>query len=230
MLSPLGGTASLDKLAYEKIKDAILTFHFLPNQALIEGELAAQLGISKTPVRDALMQLEREGLVSRIPFKGTYVSDLNNQDMADIYEIRIVLEGLAIRTAIDNLTEKDFARLEDLINEHDQALKRREFPKASRINGDFHNLIISRCPNIRLQKTLLLLDDHLKRYRLLSIAQGKRMEKSIPEHRAIFTALKNRDAGKAEEAMRSHLHSAMKDLYNQDFSELEQMLSKTPEG
>jgi DNA-binding GntR family transcriptional regulator len=229
MLSPLGGTSSLDKLAYEKIKDAILTFHFLPNQALIEGELAVQLGISKTPVRDALMQLEREGLVSRVPFKGTYVSDLNNQDMADIYEIRIELEGLAIHTAIQNLTDEDFSRLEGLIEEHDLALKRREVARASKINGEFHNLIISRCPNQRLQKTLLLLDDHLKRYRLLSIAQGKRMEKSIPEHRAIFDALKKRDAGSAEKAMRSHLESAMKDLYNQDFSELEQILSKAPD-
>ncbi|MHC1783675.1 MAG: GntR family transcriptional regulator [Anaerolineaceae bacterium] len=229
-LSPLGGTASLDKLAYDKIKDAILTFHFLPNQALIEGELASQLGISKTPVRDALMQLEREGLVSRVPFKGTYVSDLNNQDMADIYEIRGVLEGLAIRLSINNLTDEDFDHLEALVEEHDQSLKRREVANVSRINSDFHNLIISRCSNPRLQKILLLLDDHLKRYRLLSIAQGTRLEKSVPEHRAIVSALKERDPIKAEEAMKSHLESAMKDLYNQDFTELEQILSKTPAG
>ena len=227
-LTPLGETASLDKLAYEKIKDAILSFHFLPNQALIEGELATQLGISKTPVRDALMQLEKEGLVTRIAFKGTYVSDINNQDMADIYEIRGVLEGLAIRLAAEHLTDQDFKHLERLIEDHTVALKNREVARVSKINSEFHNVIINRCTNTRIQKTLLNLDDHLKRYRLLSIAQGLRLEKSIPEHQAIYDALKKRDALKAEEAMKEHLQSAMKDLYNQDFTELEQIISKTP--
>ncbi len=98
-LIPLVDTPSLDKLAYDQIKEAILTFQFLPNQALIEGELASQLGISKTPVRDALMRLEKEGLVVRMPYKGTYVSDVNNQDMSNIFQIRMALEGLAIRLA-----------------------------------------------------------------------------------------------------------------------------------
>ena len=115
-LSPLKDSPSLDKLAYEKIKEAILTFQFLPNDALVEGELASQLGISKTPVRDALMRLEKEGLVTRIPYKGTYVSDINNQDMANIFTIRIVLEGLAIHLATELLTEDDFQQMQKLIS------------------------------------------------------------------------------------------------------------------
>ena len=99
-LTPLEESPSLDKLAYERIKDAILSFQFLPKQALVEGELAVQLGISKTPVRDALMRLEKEGLVSRVSYKGTFVADINNQDMQNIFMIRIVLEGLATRLAV----------------------------------------------------------------------------------------------------------------------------------
>ena len=225
-LEPVEEATSLDKLAYDKIKDAILTFHFLPNQALIEGELAEQLRISKTPVRDALMRLEKEELVTRVPFKGTYVSDVNNQDMADIYEIRSVLEGLAIRMAVNNLTDEDFARMDKLIEDHDKALKQKEVAVVSNINSEFHSIIIQKCPNARLRKYLYQLDDQLKRYRLLSIAQGVRLEKSIPEHKAILNALKERDALKAEEAMKDHLISAMKDLYTQDFTELEQLLLK----
>lgn len=224
VLSPLKENASLDKLAYEKIKNAILTFQFLPNQALIEGELAAQLGISKTPVRDALMQLEREDLVTRVPFKGTYVSDINKQDMADTYEIRIVLEGLAIHLATKSLTEDDLKHLERLLEEHDHALKQHEIVNVSQINSDFHSIIIKCCSNPKLIKNLHLLDDSLKRYRLLSIAQGNRLEKSVPEHRAILEALKKRDAEAAEKAMKFHLQSAMQDLYTQDFAELERKL------
>lgn len=226
-LSPLTDSPSLDKLAYEKIKEAILNFQFMPNQALVEGELAAQLGISKTPVRDALMQLEKEGLVTRVPFKGTYVSDINNQDMVDIFVIRIALEGLAVKLAVDHLTEEDFSQLEELIGSHENALKLRELSSVMKINNQFHSIIIQRCSNPRLVKMLAMVDDHLKRYRLLSIAQGVRSEKSVPEHRAILEALRKGEARKAEEVMRRHLESAMKDLENQNFSELEQRLHNT---
>lgn len=225
-LKPLRDNASLDKLAYERIKDAILSFDFMPNQVLVEGELASQLKISKTPVRDALMRLEKEGLVIRIPFKGTYVSDISNQDMADTYEIRIALEGLAIRLATEFITEDDLQHLEKLMERHTEALEQRNVPKAMQINGEFHGTIINRCKNQRLVENLILLDDHLKRYRLLSIAQGLRLEKSVPEHRHIYEALNERNAQKAEAAMKEHLKSAMQDLYQQDFSELEKLVAK----
>jgi DNA-binding GntR family transcriptional regulator len=223
-LTPLTDAPSRDKMAYEKIKEAIQTFRFLPNQALIEGELAAQLGISKTPVRDALMRLEKEGLVTRVPFKGTYVTDISNQDMADLYMISIALEGLAIQLATDSLTEEDFRQLDELIQAHEKALKTKDVLNGLRYNREFHSIIINRSANPHLVTNLAWLDAHLNRYRLLSIAQGFRSEKTIPEHAKILEALKERDARKAEEAMRSHLESAMKDLYNQDFSELEQAL------
>lgn len=227
-LSPLSEPPSLDKLAYEKIKQAILTFQFLPNQALVEGELAAQLGISKTPVRDALMRLEKEGLVTRVPYKGTYVSDINNQDMANIFQIRIVLEGLAVRLAVEALDEEDFSRMQVLITEHARAIHDRDVLATSRINSDFHNVIIQHCSNERLIQMLHNLDDHLKRYRLLSISQGMRSDKSVPEHQAILDAAQKRDADAAELAMKQHLFSAMEDLYDQNFEELEQQLHGAP--
>jgi DNA-binding GntR family transcriptional regulator len=226
VLKPLHETVSLEKLAYDRIKDAILTFGFMPNQALVEGDLALQLGISKTPVRDALMRLEREGLVSRIPFKGTYVSDINNQDMADIYTIRAVLEGLAIRLATEFITPEEIERLDELTNQHAIALSQKDFSGVAKINAEFHGIILRKCNNQRLIKNLEDLDDLLKRYRLLSIVQGVRLEKSVPEHKAIVAALKEHDPLKAEMAMKEHLQSAMKDLYKQDFSELELLVSK----
>ncbi|MDX9865900.1 MAG: GntR family transcriptional regulator [Anaerolineaceae bacterium] len=223
-LTPLNDNLSLDRLAYEKIKEAILNFHFLPNQALVESELATQLGISKTPVRDALMRLEKENLVSRIPYKGTYVSDISNQEMVNIFQIRIELEGLAIQLATPNLQEEDFVQMEKLVEAHAAALAKRNIPLVSQINSQFHNTIIQRCSNPMLIDLLLYLDDHLKRYRLLSISQGFRLDKSVPEHSLIINALRNRDAEKAEEAIRTHLANAMHDLYNQNFTELVEQL------
>lgn len=146
-LTPLTESPSLDKLAYDQIKEAILTFKFLPNQALIEGELASQLGISKTPVRDALMRLEKEGLVVRVAYKGTYVSDINNDDMANIFQIRMALEGLAIRLAARRLTADDLRHMADLLESHKGALAARDFTRVSKINSEFHNVIISGCAN-----------------------------------------------------------------------------------
>lgn len=228
-LTPLNDNLSLDRLAYEKIKDAILNFQFLPGQALVESELAAQLGISKTPVRDALMRLEKENLVLRIPYKGTYVSDINSEEMVDIFQIRIELEGLAIQLATPALQEEDFARMEELVKEHAAALNKRNIALVSQINSQFHNVIIQRCSNPMLIDLLLHLDDHLKRYRLLSISQGFRSDKSVPEHSQILEALRHRNAEKAKEAMRNHLANAMDDLYSQNFTELVEHLHRQTE-
>lgn len=226
-LTPLKDSLSLNSLAYNQIKEAILTFKFLPNEALIEGDLASQLGISKTPVRDALMQLEQDGLVERIAFKGTYVSGISNQDMANTYQIRIVLEGLAVRLAASTLTDINLQQLEDMISVHETALEQGRFVDASKINSEFHLHIIQHCGNPRLIRMLDFLDDNLKRYRLLSIAQGLRKEKSIQEHRAVFTALQSRDPGKAETSIQIHLNSAISDLSDQNFEELWRNLRTT---
>jgi DNA-binding GntR family transcriptional regulator len=225
-LKPLKVDISLDKLAYDRIKDAILTFQFMPGEILIEGELATQLGISKTPVRDALIWLEKEGLVTRIPFKGTHVTDINNQDMVNFLEIRTVLEGLAIRHATELLSDTDIEKLEKLIDKQHQALNKKDYAAVSKINTEFHGLILQKCNNPHLLKTLEALDDLLKRYRLLSIVQGLGFEKAIPEHKSIIAALKNRDPLEAEKAMKEHLMSAMNDLNSQDLTKLEYILAK----
>jgi DNA-binding GntR family transcriptional regulator len=114
--------------------------------------------------------------------------------------------------------------MEKLVDQHEEALHNRNVTRASDINAAFHNLIIDRCGNPRLVQILNNLDDHLKRYRLLSISQGARADKSVPEHRAILQALRSHDSDQAEQAMRDHLQSAMRDLYDQDFAELEKNL------
>ncbi len=220
LLSPVGGPVSLEKLAYDAIKEAILAFRLKPGKSLVESDLATQLNISKTPVRDALLRLEKEGLVVKVPYKGASVSEVNQQIMNEIFEIRAVLEGLAARLAAPRMGTADLKIAASLIDQHEQALLRNDTDEASRLNRQFHDLIVQQAPNQWLKQILGNLDEHLKRYRTLSNFQVGRLGKSIEEHRQIYKALCDRQAGQAESAMRAHLGSVAIDLNNQDFDEL----------
>ncbi|RIK34323.1 MAG: hypothetical protein DCC52_00995 [Chloroflexi bacterium] len=115
-LSPLDGPTSLKDHAYQRIKDAILNLQLKPGAPLVEADLAEQLGVSKTPVRDALLELRREGLVTKIPYSGTFVSEITGKDIREIIQIRAVLEGLAARLATPHLSDAALEYLGGLID------------------------------------------------------------------------------------------------------------------
>ena len=223
-LSPVRGPYSLNEQAYQAIKEAILNFKLEPGTPLVESELARQLGMSKTPVRDALLQLEREGLVTKILFKGTYVTEISRQSIIDIFEIRTVLEGLAARLAVSNLGDGDLRRLGTIVEDHDQALLSGNPDRAAQYNKQFHELIIGASGNNQLKAFLSNLDDQLQRFRTLSIYQRGQSDKSAEEHRRVLTALEKHDPAQAEEMMRAHLHSVLDDLMIKDFGEVIQTI------
>jgi len=211
-LSPVPGPSSLKDQAYQAIKDAILAVKLKPGEALVESELAEQLGVSKTPVRDALLELEREGLVTKILFKGTYVSEVTERDVREIFELRAVLEGLAARLAAPLLSEEELERAEELLAAQEEALSEGKIELASQLGKQFHDMIIQKADNRRLVPILRNLDDHLQRFRLLSDQISGRLNKSVKEHRRVLLALKEKDPGVAEEMVRAHLHSVLVDL------------------
>ena len=219
-LSPVSGPISLEKLAYDSIKSAILAFQLMPEENLVETDLARQLGISKTPVRDALSRLEKEGFVEKIPYKGYTVTGLSQQAVIEIFEIRATLEGLSARQATPNFTEQDLEAARDLVNRHNHAALQGDIQAASDLNKQFHALLLSRAKNSWLRQILGNLEDHLQRYRLLSNFQAGRLKKSIDEHNTILSAIINRQPEQAEQAVRTHLLSVAKDLQTQDFDEL----------
>lgn len=219
-LSPVSGPVSLEKLAYESIKAAILSFQFMPDESLVETDLARQLGISKTPVRDALSRLEKEGFVEKIPYKGYTVTGLSQQTVIEIFEIRATLEGLSARQATPNFTEQDVDIAHDLVRRHHEAARQGDMQAASELNKEFHAHILLKAKNSWLRQILGNLEDHLQRYRLLSNFQAGRLEKSVDEHETILSAIAARQPEKAEQAVRTHLLSVVQDLQNQDFDEL----------
>ncbi len=215
-LKPISSPVSLEKFAYETIKNAIISFQLVPGQSLVESELAARLGVSKTPVRDALLRLEREGFVKKIAYTGTYVAEITNKGIADIFMIRAHLESLAARLVCDKLTKEDVMEAQKYIDLMDEAIKKGEIKEASTQNKNFHDLLISRTDSEWLIQILSNLDDHLKRYRILSNYQSGRLEKSIQEHQLVLNAIEQADPDHAEILMKQHLVSVLEDLDSQD--------------
>jgi DNA-binding GntR family transcriptional regulator len=214
-LPPVPGHSSLKDQAYRAIKEAILSFQLKPGDPLVESDLASQLGISKTPVRDALFELEKEGLVTKVLFKGSYVSELTPDDVKEIFEIRAVLEGLAARLAAINWTDQDTAAAQSLVDQQEASALEGNNTLSSQMNKKFHELVITRAQNHLLTPIYLNLDDHLRRYRILSSYQKGRLEKSVEEHRQLIQAFDEKDAARAETLMRAHLGSVLDDLIHQ---------------
>lgn len=211
-LTPVDGPTSLKDHAYRRIKDAILTLQLRPGAPLVEAELAEQLGISKTPVRDALLELRREGLVTKIPYSGTFVSEITATDICEIVQVRAVLEGRAAYYATAALNDDELKELEDLINRELDALAAGEIERAAQFNAAFHQVILSRVSNRRLVALVENFEDQMRRIRARTSHLTGRLKKSAEEHRRVLEALRARDADRAEEQFRIHILSVLDDL------------------
>jgi DNA-binding GntR family transcriptional regulator len=214
-------TAHLDKVvapvslkdqAYLSIKTAILSLDLKPGVPLVESELAQQLGISKTPVRTALQDLERDGLVTKILYKGTYVAGITRRDIREVFQLRAVLEGFGARLAAPVISDDELDRAADLLDSMDAALEGGQRALASKYGTQFHYLILQSADNERLKHIWHNLDDHTQRFRYMSDQISGRLEKSVGEHRRILEALVRRDAELAEQRLREHLQSVLEEL------------------
>ncbi len=211
-LGALPVTPSRSEQAYQAIMEAILSLQLRPGTFLSIGDLANQLEISRTPVRDALLWLQRDGLVTLVPQKGVYVSEISVKDIENIYELRIVLESYAARVATTKLTPDDLNKLEETINEAQQAFEQGDRVLASDFGRQIHDRLVQQVGNKRLTLYLNDLDIHYTRIRRFSVLIPGRFEKSHEEHQKILIALQSGDSKKAEQAMADHLSSVHKDI------------------
>jgi DNA-binding GntR family transcriptional regulator len=211
-LEKVDNILSLKDRAYAAIKGAILSLKLEPGIPVVENDLAQQLGISKTPVRDALLELEHEGFVTRVQFKGTYVTDVTMKDMTEIFQLRAVLEGLAARLATPLLSSEDLEQIDVNLTAAEAALAEGDLAHCSALGQCLHNAMIDKAGNQRLTLITRNLDDHVRRFRVLSDRISGRLNKSVKEHRRVQAALCQRDPAAAEQAMRVHLFSVLQDL------------------
>lgn len=204
--------ASLCDQAYESIKEAILSLQMSPSEMLGIGELAEKLGVSRTPVRDALMRLESDGLVEIVPYKGARVTDITISDVREIYELRILLEGYAARISTPQLSNVDIKWLELELAQAEQALNKGDEIAAAEFGRSIHNILIEKVKNKRFQSWLESLEvQYARTRRLVGLIPG-RPKKSYEEHWVIVRALVDGDAERVAKALEDHLYSVQQDI------------------
>ena len=190
------------QVAYDYLHDAILCNQLKPGSAIVEQEISDLLNISRTPVREALKVLEAEGLVRQIPQRGTFVEQINTQDVEEIFALREALEVLALHEAIKHVSDKELDKLEKYLTTLTSDSKEEEFYSSDRL---LHNLIIQNGGNRRLANFLHAVNSQVERLRLISALRPNRLEQSMEEHLAIVKAFKSRDLEAAERELRQHI-------------------------
>lgn len=188
---------------YRALTERIVSGELAPGVRLYEPELAAALAVSRTPVREALRMLAAEGLVVPLPTGGHTVAAMDAEDVAQLYDVRSVLEGLAAREACRRLTDADGARLTELVRRMERMHDYED--EVLRLGKEFHSVIEGIAGNSRCTALIRMMRTHIDRYRALATHQRGRPIAAIQEHREVLAALLSGDPDAAEQAMRAHV-------------------------
>ncbi len=195
----------LREIVYEQLKLQILTGRITPGTRMMEVELADEMGVSRTPVREAIRKLEKEGLVTIEPRRGAYASDISVKDMVDTLEVREDLEGLAAALAAERMTEEQVEELIQITRKYSEAIKDNDTEKIIRYDEQFHKHIVACSGN----KTLIQLSETVQelalRFRYLFYDDFSRYENMPVEHRQIIDAIKGGDADTARQTADIHV-------------------------
>jgi DNA-binding GntR family transcriptional regulator len=196
---------------YEEVRQAIIDLRLHPGEPLREAAMAEQLGVSKTPVREALARLEQEGLVETTSFKGAVVSGYSNQDLQEIYELREMLEAAAVRDVAASASADTIDSLRDVIRRSRQLRDKGDLPELASLLGHFDLIVYEQVSNQRMRAMIETLRAHLTRIGKLTEEIPGRVVASVEEHARIVEAIEAADPDSAERLMRSHIKSVLAD-------------------
>lgn len=197
--------------AYRHLKTRIMSADLPPGASLNELEIAAALGTSRTPVREAIRKLEQEGLAMRYPNRGAIVTKLSMTDVLEIWQLREILEPAACRLAADRIDRDALARIErTILGLQGQEMGPEGYEAFLRADMDLHGLIVDSTGNAALRQVLGMLNERVVQVRV--VTSPARFRHAVAEHLAIIAALKARDAQEAMEAMRRHLENARQSM------------------
>lgn len=211
---------SLRSRVFTKIREDILKGRYHQNEALIEKKISEELGVSRTPVREALKQLELEELVKSIPNKGVFVSGIKTKDIQDIYEIRSLIEGLAAKLAAQNITNEQIVALEEIIFLSEFHLSKDNLDQLYELDNRFHEMIYDISNSKILRHVLSDFHHYVQRVRKASLSSKERAVKSIHEHKVIVEAMKSRDYKKVELLTNVHVRNTAKNLAENKIMEI----------
>ena len=195
----------LREMVYEELKMQILKGSIIPGTRMMEVELAEEMGVSRTPIREAIRKLEKEGLVTIEPRRGAYASMISTEDMVEILEVRQDLEGLAAYFAANRMTDEQMAELKEVSNNYNEAVKRGKMEDMIKYDTRFHHIIVESCHNKILVQMIEQLQELVLRFRYIYYDNFRRAENMPEEHEAIVAAISEGDADKARAAADIHI-------------------------
>ncbi len=197
---------SLREQIHERLRVAIVTGELAPGAPIIEADLAATLGASRTPVREALRRLESEGLVEPRGLRGSVVRELRADEIVCIYEIRELLEGLAAQRASRTLVANDYKELESIVRRMQATLA--DPVEFERLDTAFHDFLVEHADGPRLKRMLTDLREEIVSWRLLSLSSLDRRKATIKEHKAMIAAMRSRAEDAIMAATALHIRHA----------------------
>lgn len=206
-------TISLAEQVFERLENDILTGKYQRGEILTEMKLVTDLGVSRTPVREALRRLEQEHIIE-ITSKGILILSVTEKDLKDIFAIRLRIEGMASAFAAENMTNEQLAELKETLELQEFYVSKQDPERIKMMDSRFHQLIYRYCGSAVLNDTLLPLHKKVQKYRRASVENNSRALQSAREHRAIFEAIEARNAALAEKYTTEHIANAAEHILN----------------
>jgi DNA-binding GntR family transcriptional regulator len=203
---------SVRERTYEHLKSVILSGRFRPGERLAEEHLAEELGVSRTPVREALHKLEQDGLIEPLESRGFCIPRDSEKEIEDLFELRTVLEGYTLKIICERITDEQIVMLGGIVNKADDALRRKKIAEVFHWNTQFHDTLHSLVEDKhRFHGLIVNMRKYVLRYRKDTLQYLGAAKRAIDGHRQILLALKMKDPEICERVMRIHIRQSMED-------------------
>ncbi len=203
---------SLRGRVFNKLRENILNGVYDEGEELKEIAIGKELGVSRTPVREAFRQLELEGLIQIVPNKGAYVTGITPKDVHDIYMIRSSLEGMAARLAVKNITDEQLEEMEENVYLASFHASKGHMEQMTELDNRFHHILYEACGSKMLENLLQDFHQYVIRIRKKTLSTKERGVASNEEHKAIMEAIKSKDEKKAEKLANAHIINAYENI------------------
>ncbi len=195
----------LRDVVFNTLRQAILTGELKPGERLMEIHLANKLGVSRTPIREAIRKLELEGLVIMIPRRGAEVAQITEKSMNDVLEVRRAMDALCVELACERISEKELEQLKAACDAFAEAVKTKNIRTIAQADVALHDIIVQATGNLRLVQLINNLSEQMYRYRFEYLKDTSRHEFLIKEHHMIYEGIKERDKEAASQAAKLHI-------------------------
>ncbi|MDE6700865.1 MAG: GntR family transcriptional regulator [Acetatifactor sp.] len=205
----------LRDVVFNTLRQAILTGELKPGERLMEIHLANMLGVSRTPIREAIRKLELEGLVTMIPRRGAEVAQITEKSMSDVLEVRRAMDALCAELACERITQEELERLKEACGQFEKATGTKDVKKIAQADVELHDIILQATGNRRLIQLVNNLSEQMYRYRFEYIKDISQHERLVEEHRIIYESLVSRDKERAAEAARTHIDNQRRAIIHQ---------------